>query len=228
MAYLFFDIDGTLIQDGIIPESTKTTLKKLKEKGHFIAIATSRPYVLTYQQAYDLNIDNFVCDGGDGLVINRQIIEILPLNYEDCIALLKESKQADISVAVSIDTPNYRYSQDDEFARRHLYLTDTFDFITKEDFDINHYQTIHKICLDVTLNQEHLLPSLNKIPHYRINSRCILVEAIDKYRGIEKMVKLINGNLDEIIVFGDGLNDMKMFEQAPCSVAMKNGVEPLK
>ncbi|MFR1449439.1 MAG: HAD hydrolase family protein [Beduini sp.] len=42
------------------------------------------------------------------------------------------------------------------------------------------------------------------------------------------MVKLINGNLDEIIVFGDGLNDMKMFEQAPRSVAMKNGVEPLK
>ncbi len=27
----FFDIDGTLIQDGIIPQSTKTTLKKLKK-----------------------------------------------------------------------------------------------------------------------------------------------------------------------------------------------------
>ena len=41
--YIFFDIDGTLLDDnpgGKILESTYRTLDKLKENGHFVAIAT--------------------------------------------------------------------------------------------------------------------------------------------------------------------------------------------
>lgn len=56
MKYLFFDIDGTLIDEyHKLPLSTKKTLKQLKENGHFIAIATSRPHVLTYKLARDLH-----------------------------------------------------------------------------------------------------------------------------------------------------------------------------
>jgi HAD superfamily hydrolase (TIGR01484 family) len=48
--YFFFDIDGTLAvgQPGrqYIPESTKYTLEKLKEAGHFVAIATGRSYAM--------------------------------------------------------------------------------------------------------------------------------------------------------------------------------------
>ena len=42
------------------------------------------------------------------------------------------------------------------------------------------------------------------------------------------MVDYLQGNYQEIIVFGDGMNDIKMFEQAPYSVAMGNAAEPLK
>lgn len=226
--YIFFDIDGTLISKNKVPDSTISTLKKLKENGHFVAIATSRPYVLTYQQAYDLDIDNFVCDGGDGMVVNREIIEILPLNYKDCYDLANEAKNANIAIATSIDTTNNRYSTDGIFIKHNKHLENAFDFVTKEDFKLEDYNTIHKMCLDVTLDKEHLLPSLNKIPHYRISDTCILVEAIDKYKGIEKMVTTLNGDLNNVIVFGDGLNDIKMFEQAPISVAMGNAVDKLK
>lgn len=226
--YIFFDIDGTLISNNKVPESTIRTLKKLKDNGHFVAIATSRPYILTYLQAYDLEIDNFVCDGGDGLVINREIVEILPLNYNDCLNLSKEALKANIAIATSIDTTNNRYSTDGLFIKNNSYLENAFDFVTKKDFKLEDYSTIHKMCLDVTKDKEYLLPSLKKVPHYRISDTCILVEAIDKYRGIEKMVKHLNGDLNNIIVFGDGLNDLKMFEQSPQSVAMGNAVEQLK
>ena len=44
----FFDIDGTLL-DGLsgldyLTDYTKKALKKLKEDGHYIFIATGRPY----------------------------------------------------------------------------------------------------------------------------------------------------------------------------------------
>ncbi len=42
--YFFFDIDGTLIdiQTGIPVPSALETIKKLQDKGHFVAIATGR------------------------------------------------------------------------------------------------------------------------------------------------------------------------------------------
>ncbi|WP_041138650.1 HAD-IIB family hydrolase [Beduini massiliensis] len=229
MKYLFFDIDGTLVDEHKhLPESTKRTLERLKENGHFIAIATSRPYVLTYLQAEALNIENYVCDGGDGLVINNTIIELLPLNLEDCLAVAKECLIHQIPIATSIDTTNNRYSTDGKFIALNRSLENAFDFVTKTDFDVLQAKTIHKMCLHLTLKEESLIPSLKKVPHYRISPTCILVEAIDKYRGIEKMVDYLQGNHQEIIVFGDGMNDIKMFEQAPYSVAMGNAAEPLK
>ena len=70
--YFFFDIDGTLTTKnpgGIILPSTMEAIEKLKENGHFVAIATSRPYCLTKNTAKEMNIKNYVCDGGDGLVV---------------------------------------------------------------------------------------------------------------------------------------------------------------
>lgn len=229
MKYLFFDIDGTLVDENKqLPTSTAQTLTKLKQKGHFIALATSRPYVLTYQQAQDLGIDNYVCDGGDGIVIEGQIKEILPLKLEDCIELAKLCHLYHIPIATSIDTTNNRYSTDGIFIQNNPGLANAFDFVTKVDFDVTQVKHIHKMCLHITKDQEQLLPVLNKIPHYRISDTCILVEAIDKYKGIKKMVNYLDGDIADVIVFGDGLNDMKMFEQAPLSIAMGNSVEPLK
>ena len=43
--YLFFDIDGTLLAGGYlgyVPDTTQRAIEKLKEAGHFLAIATGR------------------------------------------------------------------------------------------------------------------------------------------------------------------------------------------
>ena len=51
--YLFFDIDGTLMaggyENGYIPDSAKEALRKLKEQGHFLAIATGRSNAMARQ-----------------------------------------------------------------------------------------------------------------------------------------------------------------------------------
>ena len=54
--YIFFDIDGTLLDDnpgGKILESTYRTLDKLKENGHFVAIATGRAQYMAMDAAKD-------------------------------------------------------------------------------------------------------------------------------------------------------------------------------
>ena len=60
--YFFFDIDGTLAvgQPGrqYIPESTKYTLEKLKEAGHFVAIATGRSYAMAKEMMENMHFHN--------------------------------------------------------------------------------------------------------------------------------------------------------------------------
>ena len=38
----------------------------------------------------------------------------------------------------------------------------------------------------------------------------------------------MNGHPKDVIVFGDGINDVKMFEKAPFSIAMGNAVDEVK
>lgn len=230
MKFFFFDIDGTLLSeiDHQLPESTKKTLKILKENGHFVAIATSRPYCLTYEIANEIGIDNYVCDGGDGIVINNKIIELLPLKLSDCLSLVKETLKHDILIATSIDNTNNRYSPDDRFINAYPNLKHAFDFVTKEDFHILEVQAIHKMCILCSKDEEYKIPSLQKVSHYRIDEKCILVEAMYKYDGILKMMRYLNANEKDVVVFGDGINDIDMLEKAPISIAMGNAKDEVK
>ncbi|MEE0965700.1 MAG: HAD family hydrolase [Bacilli bacterium] len=228
--YFFFDIDGTLLSevDKKLPDSCKETLKKLIDKGHFVAIATSRPYCLTYEIAREIGISHYVCDGGDAFVINDEIIELLPLNLKDCLSLAKESIDAHIPIATSIDTTNNRYSPDSQFINEYPHLMHVFDFVIKDNFNILEAKAIHKMCILCSKDKENLLPSLNKVPHYRLDDQCILVEAVNKYQGILNMMKYLNAPVEDIVVFGDGINDLDMLTQAPISIAMGNAKDEVK
>ena len=77
--FFFFDIDGTLTNDnpgGIVLPSTFKTLDKLRANGHFVAIATGRAHWMAMEFSKTSKIDNLVCDGGNGLVINGNYWEL--------------------------------------------------------------------------------------------------------------------------------------------------------
>ena len=81
--FFFFDIDGTLAVgtpgNQYIPESTKLAISKLKEAGHFLAIATGRSYAMAVDYMRQLGFENMVSDGGNGITIANELIEIEPL-----------------------------------------------------------------------------------------------------------------------------------------------------
>lgn len=64
--YFFFDYDGTLAvpRTREIPQSTQETLARLREKGHFIALATGRLQINAVDFISSIGIDNLVADGG--------------------------------------------------------------------------------------------------------------------------------------------------------------------
>ena len=89
--FFFFDIDGTLAVgtpgNQYVPESTKIAISKLKEAGHFVAIATGRSYAMAVEHMKELGFENMVSDGGNGITIHNKLVEIKPLDYDKCINL---------------------------------------------------------------------------------------------------------------------------------------------
>ena len=75
--FFFFDIDGTLAVgtpgNQYVPESTKIAISKLKEAGHFVAIATGRSYAMAVEHMKELGFENMVSDGGNGITIHNKL-----------------------------------------------------------------------------------------------------------------------------------------------------------
>ena len=56
----------------------------------------------------------------------------------------------------------------------------------------------------------------------------LIIEPAEKYKGILEMVHLLNGDENDIVVFGDGLNDISMIKKAPIGIAMGNALNQVK
>lgn len=228
--YFFFDIDGTLMVQKLgqrsIPESTKFALQQLKGQGHFLAIATGRSYALAKDVMEELEIENMVSDGGNGLTINGELLGIDPLNYEDCIALIQECIEKGLPWGVSVDNSKVRLTPDSRFLEmtRDKYMDTRVD----ENLDLTKMNQIFKVYVACEPNVEKQLETLEKLPWCRFHDEYIFVEPGDKAQGIYKVLEHFGGAVEDVVVFGDEKNDLTMFREEWLSIAMGNAVDELK
>ena len=83
--YFFFDVDGTLTcgphDRRIVPE-TFEALDRLRENGHFVCIATGRAFSMAKFAMQQTGIKNMVCDGGNGICLDGELVSIQPMDLE--------------------------------------------------------------------------------------------------------------------------------------------------
>ena len=66
------------------------------------------------------------------------------------------------------------------------------------------------------------------LPTVRFSARCLFIEPTDKARGIRRLMGALGAPCEDVVVFGDGTNDLKMFDPAWLSIAMGNARPALK
>src|SRR5699024_10701567 len=98
-----------------IPDSTKEAIEKLKQAGHFVAIATGRSYAMAVDHMKELGFKNMVSDGGNGITIDEKLIEIKPLDYQKCLNLIDECIEQNYIWAFSPDNTQRRLAPDNRF-----------------------------------------------------------------------------------------------------------------
>lgn len=228
--YLFFDIDGTLTTGGMdccIPESARKTLTALRKKGHFVAIATGRPYAMSKDVAKDLGIDSFICNGGNTVVYEGEKIINEPLDQEHVKILVQDCIEQGFPYCIS-------QQADIDFLTQDMQRLPAFDndflkqFIREASFDPAALTQVKRLMIFVNKEEQKKLHAFPDLVPQRYEETFVMIEPDDKYKGIKRLMEKLQFPLADVVVFGDGENDIKMFQQAPCSIAVGNAIERLK
>ena len=203
--FFFFDIDGTLTNKnpgGDILPSTYKTIKALQEQGHIVSIATGRSYLSAKDFAKKAKINHLVTDGGNGLVVDHQVIHIKPLDRDKSLKVIEECLEKNIGFCVMIDNTELLYSHNlrlYECYEEKPYFTLTVD----PWLDYHKIPNFYKIFVGIGVEDENNLISLKetKLPYVRYHKGHIEIEPDDKYQGILDMLDYFGGDEEDVVVF---------------------------
>ena len=229
--YFFFDIDGTLtdIHTGEFVQSGLDTLRKLEEKGHFIAIATGRAYYKTVSAAKKAGIHHFVANGGAALILNDQLIRNAPLDREKALTIIHEADALGYGILVAVNDSIDVVMKDDLFLKQAGERKEPTNYILKEGMRFDDLKEIYKIYISVPIEEEYRLKNKDLLGHIRMGyGEYFWYQHDEKDQGIIDMMDYLQADIRDVVVFGDGENDMVMFRKEWTSIAMGNGWEALK
>ena len=246
--YIFFDVDGTLMDIcGVVEDSTRDSLTKLKDQGHETFLATGRAYFNIPSFILDLGFSGMVLTDGAYVEYNKEVLahQTMDKSQLDPLALAIEAGgghlmyfgqggscigkqsvevyQAWLEMLIS-ESPLWREIQGEVEVLESLFHV-TNQSIEKLIF-LNYEGDLEKLKKDFN-HYFTILPS-NLADRSDTTTGEITRGDICKADGIEMILKHIGASKDDVIAFGDGLNDIQMLELANVGVAMGNGAPQLK
>lgn len=225
--YFFFDVDGTLAPGGTlqVPASTARCLEKLRENGHFTALATGRlqSNALAFARAH--GFEAVVADGGQSATYRGEILFMDSLPVDDCAALAARLDGLGIPWAVNAENDTVRLSRDGRFEQ--IAGDSYFETRIVPGLDVAALPAVYKMFLACTPEQEAAVDFCG-LPTVRFTAHCLFIEPTDKAGGIRRLMAALGAPEEDVVVFGDGTNDRNMFCPGWTSIAMGNACAELK
>ena len=228
--YFFFDIDGTLTDNRtrqIVP-SAADAVKKLQAAGHFVSIATGRAYYKSEPFRASHGFDHMVCNGGHGIVIDGVLRENSPINREKALAVYYRALELGYGVLVALNDSKEVYARDFRFYEQCGIRKEPTTYIIDDTFDPADHDAIYKMYVSVPREEEERLTSMTSLPTLRFEPEYLMFQPNEKLEGILRMIELVGGNTEDVVVFGDDWNDLCMFDDRFYRIAMGNACDALK
>ena len=194
--YFFFDIDGTLTNRSthqIVPSALET-LHQLERNGHFVAIATGRAHYKAEKFTKANGFSNMVCNGGNGLVIDNEWLENIPLDAEGCRKIIRQAEELGYGWCIAIDDTKDVYMTDDLFLRQVGKRKEPTRYIIDDTLDVRQIENFLKIYVAVPKEEEDRLTTKKYIGHLRFEPEYLMFQPDNKRAGILKMMEYLHGD----------------------------------
>ena len=228
---VFFDIDDTLrnSKTGFIPTSIPTVFQQLREKDILTGIATGRGIFGVVSEISELKPDFFV-------TLNGAYIEDKKGNvvYSNKIAKDKVEEYIAWTKEVGIDY-GLVGSHTAKLSTRTDLISQAIDPIYPDldvDPDFHEKEDIYQMWTfedqgDVLTLPESSASTLRMVRWHEHSSDVVPISG-SKAAGVAKVVEHLGLKPENVMVFGDGLNDLELFDYAGISIAMGNSHEKIK
>lgn len=228
---LLFDLDGTLLRsDKSISDYTICTLRKCREKGILIGIATARSERNSEYYIAEINPDIVISSGGALIKYKNEYIFRAEFSSEEVKEMIETARRlCGSDIVVTADTVNAHYWNrifDPQKADPNWGESIYTDFS-------NFSENALKICFEIF--DTEAIKQLSKIYH---NCKITKFSDGDWYMLTPKSVSKENAVLElcgkcgigltEIIAFGDDYSDIGMLKLCGKGIAVGNGISEVK
>ncbi|MBP8032689.1 MAG: Cof-type HAD-IIB family hydrolase [Psychrobacter sp.] len=221
---IFFDIDDTLSRNGIIAAHNKATLEALAQTDIKLVISTGCSKAILQADILALLeaevLDAIICMNGQYSFDNQGLISHYPLSAEQADKIVQLCKTSELIHKFDSAT-HIAWSDENERLR---------DFNAKTPnsiVDPLYYQSnpVYQCSVffnnqfdkmqDIDFAQDDL-----KLVHWHHIGADILPANASKARGIKDVCRYYGVDATECMAFGDGMNDLEMFDLVGYAVAM--------
>lgn len=227
MKLIISDLDGTLLNnESKVTEKSKEVLRKIKERGYEIAIATGRSYNSARKIRADIGIEMYmICNNGaniynkDGSLLKTNFI---PVNLvKDTIKILEEHK-------INYNAFNNLEVYLPKYSKMHHEIKKEYKVIYVEDLEA--LPEIEKILIieedekKLFSVRDLMTKCFSEVLEIVISSESCLdlnMKDCSKKMGVEVISKELGIDVKNIMAFGDSGNDYKMLKLVGYPVAMK-------
>lgn len=231
----FFDIDGTLLsfETRRIPDSTKTALRLLKERGIKLFISSGRPL---YQVPVQIRegfegfpgFDGYICSSGQMCLDDRGVFRLQFLDKDDLAAINKVTEELGFQAIYLMGDSAVTHSVTGEILKKHEDMG--IELTIDPDFDPAS-APITQVSVFLSKENEHCITDVTshvKLVRWAREFADVIPAEGGKDYGVRAVLEHFGLAAQDAYAFGDGGNDITMLEAVGTGVAMGNALDELK
>lgn len=228
---VFLDVDGTYAVHSEVPDAHVGAVRAARAAGHKVFLCTGRPVSALPHAFTSAGFDGYVASAGAYVEISGQMIADVRFPAElggAVLALLDEH-----NVAYIVENPDELL-----LPRRSEYLMprvlrayggDAADAYIEVADSLAGVSFAKVVCFGGDLPLEQILAPLgagvavvpNSVPDLGVGAGEVYQSHITKAVGIAVAIEGLGMTREQVVAFGDGLNDVEMLEFAAVSVAIE-------
>ncbi|MDR1567835.1 MAG: Cof-type HAD-IIB family hydrolase [Streptococcaceae bacterium] len=235
------DLDGTTLnQAGELSEYTKKVIKQIVNDGHFVVIATGRPYRMAISYYQELLLQTPMVNFNGALTHHPQDKSFkeasFEINRDDVRALIINKPQFQFDF-VAAEYRKKVFIDRLENAEAEIFGQETLD--EKFQFVLDKMTKNPQAVLiqSTSENKEQFSRDLNFYFEDRLSIKPwggpnrileIIPKNVNKTTGLKLIAERLGVKSKDVIAFGDEMNDFEMIEYAGVGIALKNATPKLK
>ncbi len=243
------DLDHTFLRSDLSISEFSKTIWNEKSQRNFVSIATARSFysATSLLGGFEINAPMVLLDGSLIVSADKKILNTTFLDQDAANVLIDEAIRFSNLHPFIIGLKDFELNESFDFPLVQTQTQKQLMLNFKDDPRLRYYKKVYaskqtfKVVYMGSLEEispltEHLKSLYGHIFEFKLSPEnytdgyflTILHPLGDKAHGLQRLSEYLNKDLTDITVFGDSINDIKMFKLAGTSVAVANALSEAK